>query len=153
MTETTVDRSMSAPDRRWVRDLSGYKTTRGVTLDGNLFGALRFPGGALPSGTVVAQVSAPATKLDADGEPVEAVTHLWGPYDPAATDGRQIAERGRVGHLQVEVSVGPGRRVTTSVLDAGGIEVRYLPGSPIGGGIGLLDDDVRAALAGRIRYT
>ena len=138
MTETTVDRSSYVPpDRRWLRDHTGFKTTSGATLDGDLFGALRFPDGVVPCGTVVAQVTS---------------TRLWGPYDPAATDGRQLAERGRVGHLQDDVKVRPGRRTVTSILDAGGIEARYMPGSPIGGAVGLLDDNVRAALAGRARY-
>lgn len=138
MTELTINRTdYSADDRRWIRDHTGFRATVGVTLNGSLFSALRFPDGTVPSGTVLA-----AVEPDEPGG-----SSLWGPYDPAATDGRESAEPGRVGFLLEARQVRPGARVSTALLDHGRIETRYLPTSPIGGAVGLLDDDVRAAVA------
>ncbi|GAA0288689.1 hypothetical protein [Kineococcus aurantiacus] len=136
MTDMSLERiDYSADDRRWIRDHSGFRNTIGVTLDPALFGALRFPGGVVPSGTVLARTDA----------------GLWGPYDPAATDGRATAERGRVGHLLEGRTLRPGRRVSTALLDAGGVEERLLPTSPIGGAVGILDAAIREVLKS-IRY-
>lgn len=137
MTELTTERSeYGGEERRWIRDHTGFRGTLGVTLAGEKFTALRFPGGIVPSGTVLAAI---------DGQP-----GLVGPYDPAATDGRQKTEPGRVGFLLEGRTVRPGARVTTALLDHGRIDTRYLPTSPLGA-IGLLDDDVRNALT-RVRY-
>ncbi|ABS05832.1 hypothetical protein [Kineococcus radiotolerans] len=81
------------------------------------------------------------------------LTPLLGPYDPAATDSRQIAVRGRVGHLLEARTVRPGRRLSTALLDEGGVEERHLPTSATGGAAGFVDDAVREALRGRVRYS
>jgi hypothetical protein len=41
----------------------------------------------------------------------------------------------------------------SALLDRGGIEERYLPTSPTGGAVGLVDDAVREALRARVRYS
>ena len=129
-------------DRRWLRDRHGLTTTLGVTLDGSLFPAARFPDGSVPSGTVLAQVTA---------------TRLWGPFDPAATDGRQTPAAGAIGHLLEPQKVATGRRNTCALLDAGGVMADYLPTAPAGvtgaaAAVGVLNAAARAALP-RVRYT
>jgi hypothetical protein len=134
--------SFGVDDRRWLRDTAGLRQTLGVTLDGSLFDSTRFPDGTVPSGTVVAQVTA---------------TRLWGPFDPAASDGRQTPALGKVGHLLEPQTVKPGRRNTCAVLDDGDVLADYLPTPPAGvtgaaAAIGVLTNAVRTALS-RVRYT
>lgn len=63
-------------DRRWLGIRAGTENCRSVTLDPALFVAAHTADkGMLPSGTVLAKVTA---------------TGLYGPYDPAADDGREI---------------------------------------------------------------
>lgn len=76
------DGSSSVEDRRWLGDVDGTQATRSVTLVTALFDRTRhFPQGFVKSGTVLGQITA-------DGE----TEGMWGPYDPAATDGRQTAK-------------------------------------------------------------
>lgn len=129
-------------DRRWLRDRHGFDTTLGVTLDGSLFPAERFPDGTVPSGTVLAQATD---------------SRLWGPFDPAATDGRQTPAAGRVGLLLEPQTVAAGRRNSCAMLDAGAVLADYLPTPPTGvtgaaAALGVLTDAVRAALP-RVRFT
>lgn len=140
MTDLTTERfEYGTDDRRWLRDHTGFAGTLGLTLDGSLFSASRFPDGVVPSGTVLAKVTA---------------SGLWGPYDPAATDGRQTAtpKASRVMFLLEARTVRPGRRITTAGLDHGRINTTYLPKPPTGvtgaaAAVGVLDDAARAAMA------
>jgi len=114
-------------DRRWLRDVHGLDDTLGVTLDGSLFPAARFPDGVVPSGVVLGQVTA---------------TRLWGPYDNAATDGRQTAR----GHLAAHRIVAAGVRVQAAVMDHGAVIRNYLPANAG------LDAAAEAELV-RVRYS
>lgn len=114
-------------DRRWLRDTHGLDNTLGCTLDGSLFPEAKFPDGVVPSGVVLAQVTA---------------TRLWGPYDNAATDGRQTAK----GHLVAHRQVAAGVRVQAAVMDHGAVIRNYLPTNHG------LDAAAEAELP-RIRYT
>lgn len=95
-------------DRRWLRDVHGLDDTLGVTLDGSLFPAGTFVDGVVKSGTHLGQVTA---------------TRLWGPYDNAATDGRQTSR----GLLAAHRVVASGTRVQAAVLDHGAVIRNYLP--------------------------
>lgn len=114
-------------DRRWLRDLHGLDNTIGATLDGNLFPANRFPDGVVPSGTVLAQVTG---------------SRLFGPYDNAATDGRQTAR----GHLAAHRQVVAGARTQAALLDHGAVLRNFLPTNSG------LDSAAEAELS-RVRYT
>lgn len=64
-------------DRRWTATRKGYDTCRSITLDVSTFLAAHISAkGAIPSGTVLGKITA---------------TGKYGPYDDAATDGRQVA--------------------------------------------------------------
>lgn len=65
-------------DRRWLGTRMGTLDNRSVTLDASTFVAAHLADkGAVPSGTVLGKITA---------------TGLYGPYDPAAVDGRATAE-------------------------------------------------------------
>lgn len=142
MTDLAIERSTyGRGDRRWLRSHVGFRDTLGVTLDGNLFSAQRFPDGTVLSGTVIAKVDA---------------TELYGPYDPAATDGRQKAENSRVFFLLEEQTVRPGHKLSCAGIDSGRIIPRYLPAAPTGvtgpaAAVGALNAAVRTALP-RVGY-
>jgi hypothetical protein len=106
----------TAEDRRWLRDIHGLTDTVGGTLDGSLFTAAAFPGGVVRSGTVVAQVTAAG-----------ASQRLFGPYDPAAADGRQTPASGRTYLLVDTHTVAAGRRVSVALLDHGAVLRNLLP--------------------------
>lgn len=64
-------------NRSWLLGPHGTEDTPSVTLDIALFTAgTHYPNGYIPSGAVLGQVT---------------VGGLYGPYDPAATDGRETA--------------------------------------------------------------
>jgi hypothetical protein len=66
-----------AEDRRWFAHRKGFDTARSVTLDVSTFLPAHVTGkGALPSGTVLARITA---------------TGKYGPYEEAAVDGRSVA--------------------------------------------------------------
>lgn len=96
-------------DRRWLDGgFHGQNTNRDVTLDGDLFVVGTFPDGRVPSGIVLGVVTA---------------TKLAGPYDDAATDGRQVA----VGHLLNTEVVRPGARILTAAVRHGVVNENLLP--------------------------
>lgn len=81
-------------DRTWTATRKGYDTCRSLTLDVSTFDAAHIAAkGAIPSGTVIA-------KITASGK--------YGPYDPEADDGREIAEDGRLFLLFNTTRVGGG---------------------------------------------
>ncbi|WP_454232156.1 head decoration protein [Mycolicibacterium fortuitum] len=64
-------------DRSWLVGTHGVDITPGITLDISKFTkATHFSNGYIPSGTIVGKVTA---------------TGLYGPYDNAASDGREVA--------------------------------------------------------------
>lgn len=68
-------RAYQVDDRRWLLAEPDVKLNR--TLDTSTFVAgTHYPNGYLPSGTVIAKITA---------------TGLYGPYDSTASDGRQLA--------------------------------------------------------------
>lgn len=94
-------------DRSWLASLHGTDDCQGATLDGDLFGD--FDDGIVPSGVVLGRV-------DASG--------LYGPYDDAAVDGREVAR----GHLFTTLSgVEAGRTVTGAILYRGRVFRNRLP--------------------------
>ena len=68
--------SWGVDSKHWLASRKGFDTCRSVTLDLSKFVAAHYSGGYIPSGTVLGKVTA---------------TGLYGPYDDAATDGRQTA--------------------------------------------------------------
>ena len=63
-------------DRSWLVGQHGVDITPGITLDISKFTkATHFPNGFIPSGTALGKVTA---------------TGLYGPYDNAANDGREV---------------------------------------------------------------
>lgn len=121
-------------DRRWL--LSEPKTKPNVTLDISKFtAATHYPNGFIPSGTVIGQVTA---------------TRLFAPYDPAATDGSQVAYgltyadvRAVRQNGSVAVKVGTGAVVNESIVSVARL--------PFQTGKGSLDIAARSSL-GQIRF-
>jgi hypothetical protein len=72
--------SWGADSKDWLASRKGFDTCESVTLDLSLFLAAHYEAGFIPSGTVLAKVTA---------------TGMYGPYDNAAGDGRTVA----TGHL------------------------------------------------------
>jgi len=69
--------SWQAEDRSWLGSRDGTDVTQTVTLDTSTFTeGTHFPNGYIPSGTVLGRITA---------------TGLFGPYDNAASDGREVA--------------------------------------------------------------
>ncbi len=69
--------SWQAEDRSWLGSRDGTDVTQTVTLDTSTFTeGTHFPNGYIPSGTVLGRITA---------------TGLFGPYDNAANDGREVA--------------------------------------------------------------
>jgi hypothetical protein len=97
-------------DRSWLHDDHGTGMTRGVTLDLALFTeADHYPDGHLRSGLVLGIVT---------------TSGLAGPYDDAATDGREDA----IGHLFTSVAVRDSSiDVGAAVLDHGAVVEGNLP--------------------------
>lgn len=89
--------SYGADSKNWLANRKGLDTMESVTLDLSLFLAAHYVDGFIPSGTVLAKVTA---------------TGFYGPYDNAAVDGRTVA----TGHLfdAVRVTRGNGQTLTKS---------------------------------------
>jgi hypothetical protein len=110
-------------NRSWSVGKHGWDLTPSITLDVSKFTAgTHYPKGFVPSGIVLA-------KIDATG--------LYGPYDPAATDGRATA----AGHLFSSLNVAGKTRVGGALFIHGGVFESRLPS-----GHGL-DADGKAALS------
>lgn len=122
-------RAYQVGDRRWLLGEPDWKPN--VTLDISKFTpATHYPNGYIPSGTVIGKVSA---------------TGLFGPYDPAASDGRQTAyglTYGDVRAIRQDGStashVGTGAVVYDAAVSAGKLPFQTGPGS--------IDDDGKASL-------
>jgi hypothetical protein len=94
-------------DRRWLRNALHTQRTD-LVLDGSLFPAGTFPDGAVPDGVLLGVVTA---------------TDLAGPFDPAATDGRQVL----AGILLDPQKVAAGGRYLVAAVIRGQIRERFLP--------------------------
>ena len=136
MSDITVHRStFQAENRSWHKTQAGVTPNENpnITLDLALFDAEdHYPNGFIPSGTVVGQVTA---------------SKKFGPYDPDASDGREVAAGHLFGSLTVFAPtgvVGGALVCTNSTIDPTRL--------PIQSGTGALDDAARLALF-RITYT
>lgn len=135
MTDITVVTTASQVENRsWL--LSGPEGvgpgwTPSLTLDISKFvQGTHYPNGYIPSGTVLAKVTA---------------TGLYGPYDNTATDGREI-EAGD-GRIQLLFGSVPVRAGATKVGGAGVVHAHVDAAKlPFQSGAGALSADARAAL-------
>ncbi len=97
-------RSSSGPvtdDPSWIGSPHGMDTNRTVTLDISLFDAeTHFPNGFIPSGTPLGKNSS---------------TEMYGPYDDAATDGRETL----VCFLVAPANTFPGETAPARITGAG----------------------------------
>jgi hypothetical protein len=74
---TVRSESFGVENRSWLGSAHGTDATRTVTLDVSTFTeATHYPDGYIPSGVVLGKITA---------------TGLYGPYDNAASDGRELA--------------------------------------------------------------
>ncbi len=116
-------------DRSWLGSAHGTTATRTITLDVSAFTAgTHYPKGYIPSGTVVARITA---------------TGLYGPYSASATDGRQNAG-GLLFNSTVVRAGGPD--VGAPLLEHGVVNVSNLPANSG------LDTAGRGDLAGQIIF-
>jgi len=115
-------------DQSWLGSAHGTDHGRSVTLDHSLFTpATHYPQGTYKGGTPLAKVTA---------------TGLYGPYDNAATDGRETL----VGFLLTSVRAGRASdsRVIAALLEHGRVVRARLPIA--------IDDAGAADVAGRITF-
>ena len=134
MTDISVTTTQSQVENRaWL--LSGAEGvgagwTPGVTLDISKFTAgTHYPSGYIPSGTILAKVTA---------------TGLFGPYDNAAADGREIEAGDRLGILFGSLPVRAGStRVGGAIVVHAAVDAAKLP---FQAGPGALTADARAGL-------
>lgn len=116
-------------DRSWLGSAHGTTATRTITLDPAAFTAgTHFPKGYVPSGTVLARISA---------------TGLYGPYANGGAGGLEVAK----GHLfnSTPMRTG-GPKVGAPLLEHGVVNVSNLPANHG------LDTAARADMAGSIIY-
>lgn len=130
-----------AEDRRWLGARMGTKYNRSITLDPSKFVAAHLTAkGALPSGTILAKVTA---------------TGKYGPYDPAAGDGRNVAA-GLLFNTQ-KLGDGTGNDLATAapigapLFWSGIVKEAFLP-LFAGTVAGELDAAARTALSTHIRF-
>ncbi|MEU4218133.1 head decoration protein [Actinoplanes sp. NPDC026623] len=118
-------------DRAWLGSAHGTDCTESITVAVSEFTrATHYPNGAIPSGMPVALI----TSGDKTG--------LYGPYDPAKTNGQQHL----AGHLFSSIRVDGGANVGAALLWHGSIVTARLPA-----GHGL-DAAGIAAAPGSLRY-
>lgn len=125
---TVRDEVFGIENRAWLGSQHGTESNRSITLDAALFtAATHYPDGYIPSGVVLGRTAA----------------GLYGPYDAAATDGRETA----AGHLFNSIPVRAGAtNIGAPLLDHGAVVESKLPA-----GHGL-DASAKTDLAGQIRY-
>lgn len=133
--DVQTDGSWNADSQAWIANRKGMDTCRTITLDLALFdGTNHAPDGFIPSGTVLAKVTA---------------TGKYGPYDTAGAGGLEVA----TGHLfdSVNMSVGDTHDVVAALFWEGIVRTAKLPAFS-GTAQGELDVDARTALVAFIRY-
>lgn len=87
-------------DRRWLGTRSGADQCRSITLDVSTFIAAHVSTkGAIPSGTILGLITA---------------TNKYGPYDPAALDGRQTGANCLILFSTTKVGNGTGNDLATA---------------------------------------
>ena len=115
-------------DQSWLGSRHGTESTDSITLDVSLFPKAEFyPDGWINSGIHLGKVAA---------------TGLYGPYDPAANDGRQASE----GHLYAWVAIRTGNDVGAALFRHGKVRRSRLPANS------RHDAAAEADLAGQIIY-
>lgn len=113
-------------DQSWLGSAHGTESARPVTLDISEFTeATHFPDGFMPSGTPIGEITA---------------SGLFGPYDDAATDGREDL----VGHTLTGVKVTGDNDVQVALFEHGRVVEANLPIA--------IDAAAKADVAGRIIY-
>ena len=127
ITVTTTD--YTAENRSWLGSRDGTEVTQSITLDPALFtAATHFPNGYIPSGTVLAKVTA---------------TGLYGPYDDSKTNGQEVAEGFLFSSTKVRVG---GPKVGAAIHWRGVIRTAKLPANSG------LNAAARADLAAKFRF-
>lgn len=129
-------------DRRWLGVRMGTTEMRSITLNLATFTAAHVINGAIPSGVALGKITA---------------TGLWGPYEAAAGDGRQLVVN--VGLLYNSIPVGhpdlqgidfsnAGPAGTALFWGPGIVKTGFLPTSGLFGGSlkGVADATFKAAL-------
>jgi len=126
-------------DQSWCAARMGRTVCRSITLDISLFNALHYVNGFIPSGTVLAKVTA---------------TGLYGPYSPLLVNGLQTP----LGHLYTPVrqknDVGTAyTKQVGSLFWMGIVDTTKLPVFTGGAALlGALDAAAKTALSNYIRY-
>lgn len=119
-----------AEDHSWLASSHGTEATKTITLDPALFtAATHFPNGYLKSGTVLGEVTA--------------TPGVYGPYNDAATDGRQTA--GGFLFATVPMKTG-GPKLGAALMEHGAVKTSNLPANHG------LDTAGRTDLAGRVIF-
>lgn len=123
------DQAFGAENRAWLGSQHGTESNRSVTLDVTKFDKTKhFPDGQILSGTVLGRITA---------------SGLYGPYDGAATDGRDTA----AGHLYNTTPVAStATRLGAPLFEHGAVVKTKLPANHG------LDASAEADLKGQIRY-
>ncbi len=125
--------SWQAENREWLGSRDGTDVTQTITLATATFTAgPHFPNGFIPSGTVLGEMTANG-----------ATKGMYGPYDNAASDGRQVA----VGFLYSSVKVRSGGPNVGAAIHWRGI-IKSLK-LPFQSGTGSLDSAGRTDLAAK----
>jgi hypothetical protein len=97
-------------DRSWLGSAHGSDSTQSCTLDAALFTAgIHYPNGEIRSGTVLGRVTA---------------TGLYGPYDNAVVDGREVAAGLLFNTVRVRAA---DARIGAPILEHGRVRVANLP--------------------------
>jgi len=123
-------------DQSWLGSAHGTDSTDNATLVPALFTAgTHYPMGYIPSGTLLGKVTS-----------VGATQNCYGPYDPAANDGRQTFVGALFTSQAVRGTVTSTTRVVGSILKHGAIKVARLPIPS------QVDNAARTAAAGRIIF-
>ncbi len=119
----------TAENRSWVGSAHGTDVTQTITLKNSLFTAgTHYPDGYVPSGIVLGRVTA---------------SGLYGPYDDAASDGRQVA----VGFLYSSVKMRASGPDVGAAIHWHGIVIAAK--LPFQSGTGSLDANGRTDLAAK----
>lgn len=121
-----------APSRLWLAGEHGADAPLHVPYDFTTFSHENFSAGYIPNGTILGKITA---------------SKLFGPYDPAATDGRETAAA--IAFNDDLIPDDKTRVVTGAAVRHCGVVVS---GLPFKSGPGSLDAAARAALAGVIQW-
>lgn len=134
--QTLGDRN--ADSQAWIANRKGMDTCRPITLDLALFAAAHHADGFIPSGTLLGKVTTAVNGVN-----------LYGPYDPAAGDGRDV----NAGHLfdSVQMEAGDTHHAAAALFWEGIVRTAKLPAFA-GTVAGELDANGRTDVAAHIRY-